>query len=309
MTHILLDALLLPPSDAENAWRKWRASVDLDRIDPEEFLSPAHVSRARLPAWTANDPQQGILLGICRRAWSENQSRRKSLAEAIASLNAAGIDRVSATGPALAGDSIGLRARCAANRTVDLPDRACARARRVRCAYTIGLDGSQWPVAKRWEGDFFFGYRVEMRGPDGSELRSALRGRCLIPISRSRRPAVPGLEPIPAGAFTGRGAGRRYARSIGLEVRRIVSLPPIRPRLDRARRTVAVAFESEKSAGATPPRTSGGDPGGGDATSTNRGSRRNGRFRTAHLSKKNASIAGVDPHFRQAKLDASMPLD
>ena len=55
----------------------------------------------RMAPWLADDPEQEIVLGICRRAWSQNQLRRKLLANALAILGAAGIERAAAIGPVL----------------------------------------------------------------------------------------------------------------------------------------------------------------------------------------------------------------
>jgi hypothetical protein len=94
----LLDALLLAPRQAEDAWRRWRASTDLDQLDKASFhLLPALTGR--MPAWIASDPERAVLMGICRRAWSQNQVQRKLLADAVQVLATAGIERVAATGP------------------------------------------------------------------------------------------------------------------------------------------------------------------------------------------------------------------
>ena len=100
--RLLLDALLLSPPQAGDAWRSWRASTDLSCLDKSSYhLLPALAGR--MPAWLEDDPQRAILMGICRRAWSENQVQRKLLADALEILAAAGIERVAATGPVLWG--------------------------------------------------------------------------------------------------------------------------------------------------------------------------------------------------------------
>jgi hypothetical protein len=100
--HLLLDALLLPLPQAADAWRTWRASTDLDHIDQASFyLLPALAGR--MPDWLANDPQQAIFLGICRRAWSQNQVSKKLLTDALEILRNAGVERVAAIGPVLWG--------------------------------------------------------------------------------------------------------------------------------------------------------------------------------------------------------------
>ena len=121
--------------------------------------------------------------------------RRKSLADAIAILNAAGIDRVSATGPAL----WALDWPAGAIRPIETVDLLIEPAR-VHAACDA-LIRSGWTArngpSRSVGNDFFFGYRVEMRGPDGSELRVHWRSLPHTDFAL-RRPAVPGLEPIPA---------------------------------------------------------------------------------------------------------------
>ena len=100
---LLFDALVLPLPQAEESWRRWRSTVDLEHLDQAavQFL-PALASR--LPEWLAEDPKQAILLGICRRAWSQNQLRKRVLTDAVQLLRDSGIDRVAATGPAWWGE-------------------------------------------------------------------------------------------------------------------------------------------------------------------------------------------------------------
>ena len=100
--HLLMQALLLPDPQAADAWRNWRATADLDRLDPASFYLLPGLS-GRLPEWVSDDPRRAVLLGICRRAWSQNQVRLKLLGEAIEILQAAGIHRTAATGPVLWG--------------------------------------------------------------------------------------------------------------------------------------------------------------------------------------------------------------
>ncbi len=195
MTPILLDALLLSSSDAENAWRKWRALVDLDRIDPESFNILPTLA-ARLPEWTVNDPQQGILLGICRRAWSENQIRRKSLADAIAILNAAGIDRVAPTGPVLWGELYWPEGTIRPIETVDLLIEP-AHVHAALDALTHAGWNAPDDLPPRGGNDFYFGYRVEIQPSAGSGIRVHWRSLPHTDFAL-RRPPIPVLKPIPA---------------------------------------------------------------------------------------------------------------
>ena len=51
----------------------------LDQLDHATFLMLPSLS-GRIPDWIVADPQRDNLLGICRRAWSQNQVQRKLLA-------------------------------------------------------------------------------------------------------------------------------------------------------------------------------------------------------------------------------------
>src|SRR5688572_25137980 len=95
---LLLDALIRPAKPGFEAWRQWRASANLDCLDNASFLLLPALAH-RLPEWLADDPRRDILLGICRRAWSQVQLRRKMLAEAAAVLRASGVETQTAAGP------------------------------------------------------------------------------------------------------------------------------------------------------------------------------------------------------------------
>ncbi len=67
----LLKAASLPPEKAIEAWEKWRAVSDLEAIDYGSFqLLPAVYGNLRS---RIQGPAQGILRGIYRAAWSQNQ--------------------------------------------------------------------------------------------------------------------------------------------------------------------------------------------------------------------------------------------
>lgn len=94
----LISAILEPEPEAEEAWHKWRADADLDNLDEDSILLLPGLA-ARLPHWTVEDPRRGVLLGICRRAWSHNQIQNRLLADAIRILNTGGIQRLAPIGP------------------------------------------------------------------------------------------------------------------------------------------------------------------------------------------------------------------
>lgn len=81
---LLIHALSLPEPRAYKAWQNWRASVNIDALEPEDFhVIP--VLGGRLSNWLNDDPAAGVFRGILRRAWTENQIRLRS-ARSVASL-------------------------------------------------------------------------------------------------------------------------------------------------------------------------------------------------------------------------------
>lgn len=93
----LLKAIVLPPDQAELHWRAWRASADLDHLDGKTLRMLPLLSR-RMPQWLAGDAARGLLLGIARRAWSENQLKLRELAAILQALRESAIERVTLTG-------------------------------------------------------------------------------------------------------------------------------------------------------------------------------------------------------------------
>lgn len=98
----LLDALLLGPSEGEQAWRSWRAGVDLENLD-SDCVALLPLLSGRLPAWTAEDdadPERDKFLGICKRGWALNQLLYREVAEVWKLLEQAGAHPVSIAGNA-----------------------------------------------------------------------------------------------------------------------------------------------------------------------------------------------------------------
>lgn len=98
---LVLHAALDRPELAATAWRRWRAAVEFDDVD--------HGSARLLPLVYRNlgpdafDAEvAGRLKGLYRRAWSQNQLIFKRAAEAIAVLEAAGIETLVTKGASLA---------------------------------------------------------------------------------------------------------------------------------------------------------------------------------------------------------------
>jgi hypothetical protein len=94
----LLEALTLPLGQARVSWNRWRAAADIDKLDYESFvLLPALTGR--FEPWLDGDPFGHVLLGICRRAWSQNQVRQRDFEAARAVLELADIRQVASIGP------------------------------------------------------------------------------------------------------------------------------------------------------------------------------------------------------------------
>lgn len=90
----LLKALTLPPGPAHESWKRWRSAANIDNLDYESFvLLPALIGR--FEPWLDGDPFSRILIGICRRAWSQNQVRQRDFDAVRAILNQANIQLTS----------------------------------------------------------------------------------------------------------------------------------------------------------------------------------------------------------------------
>ena len=96
----ILDVFMLSPSDGKEAWRRWRARTDLDKLDVE-CLEVLPTLSGRLLEWLAGKPDdtgKHTLVGICRRGWVMNQLRYRAAADTLSTLQLAGVQPV-AIGP------------------------------------------------------------------------------------------------------------------------------------------------------------------------------------------------------------------
>jgi hypothetical protein len=97
----IIDALLLPPSDGRRAWRRWRASTDLDSLDGDG-LALLPLLSGRLPDWgsenSETDPEKNTILGICKRGWAQNQLRYRELVDVWSFLQQAAVDPIAISG-------------------------------------------------------------------------------------------------------------------------------------------------------------------------------------------------------------------
>jgi hypothetical protein len=198
--HLLLRALILPAGEAEETWRRWRASTDLDRLDSGSFHMLAALA-GRMDTWLrADDPQRPILLGICRRAWSQNHLRLKDLSEAAAILRSAGIEKMAAIGPVLWGARYWPAGAVRSINTVDI----LVEPHRVRQALDVLLKAG-WTAADRVPNltgsQFYFDPAIRLRAASGGDVR--LHWRALPNTDFSlRRPPAPSFEPAPSGHLT-----------------------------------------------------------------------------------------------------------
>lgn len=196
--RLLLDALTLPPSRAEAAWRSWRSSTSLDRLDHDSFLLLPTLAD-RMPAWIVDDPQQGILKGICRRAWSQNQLQRKLLADVLETLDAAGIQRVAVTGPVLWGELYWPEGAIRPIETIDLlvePDVVRLALGALLRAGWKAPNGLPDCSGKQW----YFAPGVLLESPYDGFVR--LHWRALPNTDLSLRcPEFPPLEPLPSSVL------------------------------------------------------------------------------------------------------------
>jgi len=152
----------------------------------------------RMPAWIEDDPQRAILLGICRRAWSQNQVQKKVLADAVEILAAAGIERVAAIGPVLWGSLYWPDGAIRPIDRVDLLVEPAAVVAALEALSKAGCKPSQ-EIPDPAKTPFYFAGGALLKSATGGELR--LHWRALPNTDFSiRRPAFPPLEALPPGS-------------------------------------------------------------------------------------------------------------
>lgn len=186
--------MLLPEPQAGEAFRRWRETVDLDRLDPPSFhLLPGLAGR--LTGWISDDSRGAIILGICRRAWSQNQFRLKLLADALEIWRRAGIERVAVTGPlawsALYWPERSIRSVSLVDALVEPGDAWMAIQALIEAGWTLR---SRPP--DRSARAFPFEPAVVLRSPSGGDLRVHWRAVPNDDFSL-RRPPAPPLVALP----------------------------------------------------------------------------------------------------------------
>src|SRR5579871_1875587 len=98
-SRLLLEAFVLPPAQATDKWRRWRETLDLDRLDAAYFQMLPMMAH-RLDAWLTDDPARQVIQGICKRAWTHNQMAFRSLVTIGDVLREAGVAGIVVTGSA-----------------------------------------------------------------------------------------------------------------------------------------------------------------------------------------------------------------
>lgn len=109
---LLLRAALLQGEPALSAWRAWRASVDLDRLDPASTTLLPLLGR-NLLAHDVRGADLRVFRWVHRGVWAENMRRFDAAARVLAACRAAGLETMLLKGAALATTSYpdaGLRA-------------------------------------------------------------------------------------------------------------------------------------------------------------------------------------------------------
>jgi len=101
--ELLLDACLAEGDAASAAWRGWRATVDLDRVDRSaQRLLPLLYHNLSRHGVAGTDADVGRYRGVHRLAWYENRTASARAAAVVAAFAAAGIPTLVLKGAAFA---------------------------------------------------------------------------------------------------------------------------------------------------------------------------------------------------------------
>jgi hypothetical protein len=93
-----IGALILPDPPRTEAWRRWRADLELDALS-YECLQTLPALAGDLPRWLEGDPCAARINGIVRMAWTRNQVRLNKAAELHEALLRTSVFPVAITGP------------------------------------------------------------------------------------------------------------------------------------------------------------------------------------------------------------------
>jgi hypothetical protein len=218
---MLLRACLLEEAPARDAWRRWRASVDVQHLDNGCYrLVP--LLWKRLSSWRVDDPDMGTFKGVYRRTWYTNQLTIARAGTLVSGLAAAGIPSM-----VIKGAAISLRYyQDAGLRPMNDVDLAVPRDRvqqaidvlfnsgwRAGITPLTGTQAGDPTVNAGWKGgprpraafdELYFGVRHAhgFRGPQGAEVDlhwALFQGQCDPGIDDAMWQAA---EPMQVGAST-----------------------------------------------------------------------------------------------------------
>lgn len=89
--ELLLRASLLQGEDALIAWHQWRATVDIECLDPESYYLLGLLYR-NLSIHDVNDSHMARLKGVCRSRWYKNQLLFQKILAILHSFHNSGIE-------------------------------------------------------------------------------------------------------------------------------------------------------------------------------------------------------------------------
>jgi hypothetical protein len=93
-----IGTLILPEPARTEAWRRWRAELELDAMS-YEWVQTLPALAGCLPRWLEADPCAARIQGIVKMAWTRNQVRLHKAVEVREALLRASVSPVAITGP------------------------------------------------------------------------------------------------------------------------------------------------------------------------------------------------------------------
>jgi hypothetical protein len=163
--ELLLRAAALQGESALQAWREWRARIDLQALDPTSLRLLPLLYR-NLQRHDVQDPVMGKLKDVYRDAWWRNQLRMGTAAEAVRTLQDGGVDTLVLKGVALAAlhyRDYGARPMADVDVLVPWSQAAAAIGILSRSGWTPAFTE---PVARHIR----YRHAVAFRGPQGGNL-------------------------------------------------------------------------------------------------------------------------------------------
>jgi hypothetical protein len=139
----LLRAAVSKGAPALEAWREWRARIDLDSLDRASVKLVPQLYR-NLVEHDVQDPLLGKLRDMYRYAWLRSQLRLGTTASVLTALREAGIDTLVLKGAALAAlhyRDHGARPMSDVDVLVPWTEAAAAMGVLARCGWVPGVDG------------------------------------------------------------------------------------------------------------------------------------------------------------------------